>query len=150
VYRFVTTWILEADRERVWDAIYDSEGWPDWWRGVEAAERLAPGDEHGLGQVGRYVWRSVIPYPVEFEIVSTRVERPHLLEGDASGDLEGVGRWRFFEHDGVTVVIYEWNVRTTKPWMNLIAPIAAPAFRWNHDRLMRNGETGLNRLLRQI
>ena len=24
-YRFLTTWLLECDRERVWDAIYESE-----------------------------------------------------------------------------------------------------------------------------
>ena len=79
-------------------------------RGSAQARRRA-----GLGQVGRYVWRSRIPYPVEFEIVTTRVEQPHLLEGHASGGLEGVGRWRFFEQDGVTAVVYEWNVPTTKP-----------------------------------
>ena len=26
-YSFLTTWLLEAERERVWDAIYDSERW---------------------------------------------------------------------------------------------------------------------------
>lgn len=146
-YRFLTTWLLECDRERVWDAIYESERWPEWWRGVKAAERLKPGDETGVGQVGRYVWRSKIPYPVEFEIVTTRVERPHLLEGHASGGLEGVGRWRFFEHLGVTAAVYEWNVATTKAWMNLIGPIARPIFEWNHDWVMRNGGEGLAMLL---
>jgi uncharacterized protein YndB with AHSA1/START domain len=146
-YRFLTTWLLECDRERVWDAIYESEQWPEWWRGVKTAERLTPGDETGLGQVGRYIWRSKIPYPVEFEIVTTRVERPHLLEGHASGGLEGVGRWRFFEQVGVTAVVYEWNVATTKAWMNLVGPIARPIFEWNHDWVMRNGGEGLAMLL---
>ena len=39
----------------------------------------------------------------------------------------------------VTAVVYEWNVSTTKPWMNLLAPIARPLFAWNHDWVMRNG-----------
>jgi hypothetical protein len=142
-YRFLTTWLLECERERVWDAIYESERWPEWWEGVEVADRLAPGDEQGLGQIGRYVWRSKIPYPVEFEMVTTRVERPRLLEGRASGGLEGVGRWHLFEQESVTAVIYEWNVATTKAWMNLIGPIARPVFEWNHDWVMRNGGEGL-------
>ena len=146
-YRFLTTWLLECRRERVWDAVYDSERWPEWWRGVEVADRLKPGDERGVGQVGRYVWRSRVPYPVEFEIVTTRVERPHLLEGHASGGLEGVGRWRFFEYVGVTAVVYEWNVATTTAWMNLIGPIVRPIFEWNHDWVMRNGGEGLARWL---
>lgn len=112
-----------------------------------AAERLAEGDEHGIGQRGRYVWRGAIPYAVEFEIRSTRIERPHLLEGTASGGLEGVGRWRLFEHDEVTAVVYEWNVHTTKRWMNAIAPVGGPVFRWNHDWVMRNGATGIAALL---
>ena len=146
-YRFLTTWLLEADRERVWDAIYESERWPEWWSGVEEAEKLAEGDERGVGQRGRYVWRAKLPYRVDFEIVTTKVERPHLLEGDADGELAGVGRWRLFESDGLTAVIYEWNVRTTKWWMNLLAPVAKPVFQANHDYVMRNGGEGIAKLL---
>ena len=146
-YRFLTTWLLDCERERVWEAIYDSEAWPRWWRGVKRAERLAEGDEQGIGQRGRYVWRSAIPYAVEFEIRTTRVERPHLLEGAATGGLEGTGRWRLFEDDGATAVLYEWNVSTTKRWMNLVAPIARPVFEWNHDWVMRNGGAGIAELL---
>ena len=113
-YRFLTTWLLEAERERVWDAIYESERWPEWWKGVLEAEKLEEGDEAGVGQYGRYVWKSRLPYRLEFFVRTTKVERPHLLEGDASGELAGVGRWRLFEQDGVTAVLYEWNVRTTQ------------------------------------
>ena len=146
-YRFLTTWLLEADRERVWDAVYDSERWPQWWKGVLEAEKLEEGDEDGVGQYGRYVWRSKLPYRLEFFVRTTKVEKPHLLEGDASGELAGVGRWRLFEQGGVTAVLYEWNVRTTRPWMNLVAPLARPIFAVNHDYVMRNGGEGLARLL---
>jgi uncharacterized protein YndB with AHSA1/START domain len=149
-YRFLTTWLLEAERERVWDAIYESERWPEWWRGVVGAERLVEGDADGLGQVGRYTWRSKLPYDLDFEMTTTRVERPQLLEGAAVGELNGTGRWRLFEQDGerpVTAVVYEWNVETTKSWMNLLAPVARPVFAWNHDWVMRNGGEGLARLL---
>jgi hypothetical protein len=93
------------------------------------------------------VWRSAIPYPVEFEVVTTRVERPRLLEGAASGGLEGTGTWRLFAEGGATAVLYEWDVRTTKRWMNLAGPVAGPVFRWNHDWVMRRGGEGLARLL---
>ena len=152
-YRFLTTWLLECERERVWEAIYESEAWPTWWRGVKVAEKLAEGDERGIGQRGRYVWRSKIPYAVTFDIRTTRVEPPVLLEGQATGGLEGVGRWRLFE-DGrgaggspITAVLYEWNVHTTKRWMNVVAPLARPVFEWNHDWVMRNGGSGLASLL---
>ena len=94
------------------------------------------------------VWKSLLPYRVEFEVTTKRVERPHLMEGHAVGELTGTGRWRLFERDGVTAVLYEWNVSTTKAWMNLLAPVARPAFEWNHDWVMARGGEGIARLAR--
>ncbi|HEY7151094.1 MAG TPA: SRPBCC family protein [Solirubrobacterales bacterium] len=149
-YEFLTTWCLEAPREPIWDAIWDAERWPQWWRGVVAARTMAEGEDDGVGQIGRYTWRSRLPYDLDFEMTTTRVDRPYLLEGRADGELAGVGRWRLFEQGGevpVTAVVYEWSVTTTKPWMNLLAPIARPLFEWNHDWVMRNGGAGLAELL---
>jgi hypothetical protein len=148
-YRFLTTWLLESPREPVFDLLWDSARWPEWWPGVVEATEFDPGrpGAGGIGRRGRYEWRSFVPYPVRFEVVATRIERPALLEGEATGELEGVGRWRLFEQQGATAVLYEWNVRTTKRWMNLIGPVAAPVFRWNHDYVMRGGGSGIAREL---
>ncbi|MSO40692.1 MAG: polyketide cyclase [Solirubrobacterales bacterium] len=146
-YRFLTTWLIEAPRERVWEAIFESERWPEWWKGVLEAEKTAEGDETGVGQRGRYVWKSKLPYRLEFSIRTTRVEPPTLFEGEADGELAGIGRWRLFEQDGVTAVLYEWSVHTTRALMNLLTPIARPIFAVNHDYVMRNGGEGLARLL---
>jgi hypothetical protein len=147
-YAFLTTWLLESPREPVWEALHDQASWPSWWRGVEEAEELRrpPGGED-VGSVARMVWKSLLPYRVEFEVTTTRVERPHLLEGSAVGELVGVGRWRLYEQDGVTAVLYEWNVKTTKRWMNLFAPLLRPAFEWNHDWVMARGGEGIAKLL---
>lgn len=142
-YEFLTTWLLDAPREDVWDAIWESDRWPQWWRGVVEAVETDPGAACGIGRRGRYAWRGPIPYPVRFEVVSTVVEPPHLLIGEATGELEGTGLWRLFEEDGVTAVLYQWNVHTTKPWMNALAPIAGPFFRWNHGQIMGWGGGGL-------
>ena len=145
-YRFLTTWCIDAPVERVFDAIHDVERWPEWWRGVEAVRILEPGDDLGVGQLTRYTWRSRLPYSLAFEMRTTRVDRPWLMEGEARGELAGHGRWRLYDGRG-TAVVYEWDVRTTAPWMNVLAPIARPAFAWNHDVVMRSGGRGLARLL---
>jgi uncharacterized protein YndB with AHSA1/START domain len=146
-YSFLTTWIVDAPREAVWDAIYEIERWPDWWPGVKRVEKLESGTKNGgVGALYRHEWRSVIPYPVRFETRITHVELPHLIEADADGELAGTGRWRFFE-GRETAVTYEWNVRTTRAWMNLIAPVARPIFRWNHNTVMHQGGQGLADLL---
>ena len=95
----------------------------------------------------RVAWRSRIPYELEFEFAVRRTEAPLEMEGDATGALEGTGRWRLFEQNGVTAVLYEWNVRTTKPWMNVVGPVARPVFEYNHDAVMRWGGEGLARRL---
>ncbi len=146
-YSFLTTWLLDSPREPVWDAIYDQARWPRWWRGVEEVEERDGGNGDGVGAASRMVWKSLLPYRVEFEITTTHVERPHLLQADAVGELAGIGRWRLFERDGVTAVLYEWNVATTKPWMNLLSPIARPIFEWNHDWVMARGGEGIAGLL---
>jgi Polyketide cyclase / dehydrase and lipid transport len=145
-YRFLTTWILAAAREPVWEAIYDIERWPSWWRGVRQVQKLEDGDGDGVGSLYRHEWRSVIPYPLRFETRITKIELPHLIEAEADGELAGIGRWRFFD-DRETAVTYEWDVRTTRAWMNLAAPVARPIFRWNHNVVMHQGGEGLARLL---
>ena len=146
-YAFLTTWLLDSPRQPVWEAIHDQARWPAWWRGVEEAEELKAGEESGVGTVSRLVWKSLLPYRVEFEVTTTHVERPHLLQADAVGELTGVGRWRLFEEEGATAVLYEWNVATTRAWMNLLAPVARPVFEWNHDWVMARGGEGIANLL---
>ena len=146
-YAFLTTWLLDSPREPVWDAVHDQASWPSWWRGVEEVEELRPGEDGGLGSVSRMVWKSLLPYRVEFEVTTTHLERPRLLQADAVGELSGIGRWRLLEEDGATAVLYEWNVATTKPWMNLIASLARPVFEWNHDWVMSRGGEGIADLL---
>lgn len=145
-YRFLTTWCLDAPIERVWDALYDSAAWPRWWNGVRSAINVRDGDEGDVGAVWRYTWRSRLPYDLEFEMETTRVEPPHVLVGRARGELVGTGTWRLFEGLG-TAVVYEWDVDTTRDWMNALAPVARPVFAWNHDIVMRRGGEGLARLL---
>ena len=142
-YRFLTAWLLAAPRDDVFAVIHASESWPEWWRGVERVVKLEEGDEEGRGSLGRYTWRSALPYRLEFDMRITRVERPYLMEGRAEGELSGTGRWRLFEEAGMTAVLYEWDVETTRRWMNLLAPVAQPLFKWNHNWVMRQGEIGL-------
>ena len=146
-YSFLTTWLLESPIDPVWEAINDQESWPQWWCGVEAATELQPGDADGVGSLSRLVWRSRLPYRISFEVTTDRVERPHLMQGTARGELDGRGIWRLFEDGGLTAVTYDWNVRTTKSWMNALAPLAGPVFRWNHDWVMARGGEGLAELL---
>ena len=146
-YAFVTSWLLDAPLEAVWDALYQVDQWPEWWPYVEQVVKLAPGQANGVDSVQRYTWRTRLPYRLTFTMRTTRVEHEALLEGVASGDVEGSGRWTLQRQGANTVVVYEWRVRTHKSWMNLLAPLLRPLFAWNHDAVMRAGGEGLARRL---
>ncbi|MDQ1686908.1 MAG: hypothetical protein QOC82_3645 [Frankiaceae bacterium] len=143
-YSFLTTWCLDAPIEPVWDLISSSEHYPEWWKGVRSVTELEPGGENGVGALSRFEWRSKLPYSLEFDLRVTRSEPPYLLEAHASGELEGVGVWRLYSNETGTAVIYSWDVSTTRGWMNRLAPVARPAFAWNHDYVMRQGAIGLS------
>jgi Polyketide cyclase / dehydrase and lipid transport len=64
-YQFLTIWKVQAEQEKVWDLIFNSDRWPDWWRGVEKVEHLRDGDANHVGAVTRYTWKSKLPYQLE-------------------------------------------------------------------------------------
>jgi hypothetical protein len=114
---------------------------------VVGVEELEPGAADGVGKRLRLLFRTRLPYTLGFDVRVTRVQRPSELEAEATGELEGTGRWTLTPADGGTLVRYNWDIRTTRWWMNLLAPVARPMFSWNHDQLMREGGQSLARHL---
>jgi hypothetical protein len=146
-YQFVSNWRIAAPVEQVWDVLRRPEDWPRWWYGLERVDVIQAGDDNGVGAVREFVFRGRLPYRLRFLMRQSRQERPVLLEGIASGELEGIGRWTIEPIGVETAVRYNWDVSPTAEWMKRLAPLARPAFVWNHDWVMRQGETGLKRLL---
>jgi uncharacterized protein YndB with AHSA1/START domain len=146
-YHFVSIWQINAPIERVWEEIYHAERWPSWWKYVIGVDELEPGAADGVGRRLRLLFRTRLPYTLGFDIRVTRVQPPSELEAEATGELEGTGRWTLTHADGGTLVRYNWDIRTARRWMNLLAPVARPMFSWNHDELMREGGQSLARRL---
>ena len=147
-YEFVSRWNIDASIESTYAAIEDADSWPEWWRGVLNSIELEPGDADGIGSIRRTVWKSALPYKLEFDSEVVRIEKNKLIEVRAFGQLDGRGLWQLdAEGDDKTRVRYDWTVKTTKAWMNILSPIARPLFQWNHDVIMRWGEDGLNEYL---
>ncbi len=142
-----TRWIIPAPIDAVWSALHDVAQWPSWWKYVKRVTELEPGDAAGIGVRRQFVWATRLPYCVTFEMCTTRVKRPVLIEGRASGDLNGSGRWELQTVDNNTLVRYEWRVSADKLWMRLLAPLLHPVYVWNHDEVMRAGREGLLRYL---
>jgi len=146
-YHFVTTWRIKASIESVWQIIYDQKLWPAWWKGVLKADTFKEGDQNDIGKIVDYSWRSILPYTLNFKMISKKIQRPTLMEGNAFGELEGEGKWILEEKNGVTTATCYWNVNTSKKWMNAFSFILKPLFEWNHNVIMKWGAKGLAKKL---
>jgi uncharacterized protein YndB with AHSA1/START domain len=144
-YHYVSTWQLQAPIEQVWTAVSDLEHLPAWYPAVQEVQTLAPGDANGVGSRVRYVLKGRLPMRLAFEATISRVVPPRQLELRAEGELAGTGRWLLDQHGDTTTVRYLWDVRTTKPWMNRVAPVAWPLFTWNSKGVMLEAGQGLAR-----
>jgi uncharacterized membrane protein len=142
-FTFISVWKIEAPLEPVWEAISRFEDWPSWWKGVQQVEVLSPGDSNRIGFCSRQTWKSKLPYKLKFEGCVTRVEPQSLIALTSGGELQGTGLMRFANDGKLTTFQYDWNVSTSKVWMNLVAPVAKPLFSWNHDVIMNWGAEGL-------
>lgn len=146
-YHFTTYWRFDAPLEKVWHEIKAMDRWPEWWRYVQKVELLQQGDEQEIGSVRRLTWTTALPYSFTFDSELVALETFKRMEGRAFGDLDGKGIWTFSQEGNTTFVRYDWIVKTTKAWMNWLAPIAKPFFAWNHTKVMDAGLEGLTKRL---
>lgn len=146
-FDLVSHWHIDAPADRVWAALTDPLTWPRWWPYVRRVQTLREGDADGLGAVRRIEWATRLPYEIVIEVEAVESVKPERLRGRSRGQLNGEGVWLLRPENGATNVTYVWRVELAKRWMRWLAPLLAPIFRWNHDGVMRAGESGLRRHL---
>jgi hypothetical protein len=105
-YHFVSTWRLQVPIEQAWEEIVHTERWPSCGStspGSTNSTRATPpdsADATGLGRRQHLVFTTRLPYRLGFDIQVRRIQPPTTLEADATGELEGVGRWTLTPDDG--------------------------------------------------
>lgn len=144
-YRFDETWHLDAPPEQVWPFIIDLPNYPKWWPQFLEVTRL--NDLDGIGALVSVHVRAALPYHMNFDLELVRQIRPRLSEVRCSGDLNGWMRWDFYPEGDGTRLRFREQVRTGKEMLNRLAPVFKPAFAWNHEDMMRQGERGLRAAL---
>ena len=141
-YDFVTDWRFRAPVQRVWAVILDIERYPDWWRNFRGVS-ITRGDGRSIGSVIECEVRGSLPYSLRYalEVIESEDYQHILLR--STGDLVGTGRWAFAEAEADTQAVYYWDVATTNPILNLVAPLARSALAKNHEQVMANGYAAL-------
>ena len=148
-YSFVTVWKLRnTSVDEVWKTIKAVEEWPRWWKGVKRVQTIKEGDANGIGKISMFTFKAALPYQLSFQSELLQLKHHQLMIGKAKGELEGTGVWTFRKESEWVRIEYNWNVKTTRAWMNFFARLLKPAFKWNHDVVMRWGLEGLAKKLR--
>ena len=142
-YHFVTEWRFKASLSTVWSVVLDIERYPGWWKNFRRVT-VTRGDGKSIGSVIECEVRGSLPYSLNYALeVLESEEYRHILLG-STGDLVGSGRWAFSEVEPrISQAVYYWDVATTNPILNLIAPLAKNALARNHERVMANGYAAL-------
>lgn len=144
-YVFVDGWRVAAAPAAVWRLVRRVDGWPDWWPSVRSVEPV-PGRGEG-SETWRFTFATRLPYAMVFDAAVVADEPGVGVETQVSGRVEGSGRWGVRPVDGGTLVRFDWSVRPTLRWMQVLSPVARPAFAWNHRALMVEGGRALARRL---
>ena len=141
-YHFITDWRFRAPIRRVWEVVLDIERYPGWWKNFRRVT-ITRGDGRSIGSVIECEVRGSLPYSLKYavEVVEAEEYRHVLLR--STGDLVGTGRWEFSEAETETRAVYYWDVATTNPILNLLAPLAKGALARNHEQVMANGYAAL-------
>ncbi|ABY22523.1 conserved hypothetical protein [Renibacterium salmoninarum ATCC 33209] len=151
-YSLHTVWRLPASSERCWHELVVLRSWQHWW---PAFQLSSPSSSHdpSIGEELMLTVRSPLGYKLRVGLKITDITHLSRLQVSGSGDLNGVGGTNFADEGSSeqpkTVISIGWTVRTTKRWMNLLAPVAAPAFSWAHRKVMADGERRFQNYLRR-
>jgi hypothetical protein len=140
-YEFCSTWHVNAAPADVYAVLERLPDYPLWWPQVRSVTPRGDG-AYAL------VCRSSLPYELRFTTTqSVRDPVDRVLEASMTGDLEGFSRWRIGADAEGTTATFEEDVVATKALLRRLEPLARPAFKANHRRMMRDGERGLRTFL---
>ena len=149
-YQFFSEWRVAGTIDEVKDVLGDALSLPRWWPSVYlAVDQVHEGEQDGVGRVIDLHTKGWLPYTLRWKL---RITEPLTDTGfalEATGDLEGTGRWTFAQDGPEVLITYDWRITATKPLLRRLGWLLKPAFAANHRWAMQRGEESLRLELRR-
>ncbi len=146
-YSFQSVWDIDQPPEKVWQVLTATPfSPPEWWPQLNDVHFLkrTPNLE---GTVFTCTWQAPIGYRLRSHITLGPVEYLQRAMLYSEGDLLGTVTCLIRDKGDATHVDIDWQVETTKAWMNRLSFLLRPLFIWGHHAVMRSGERGLRRYM---
>lgn len=149
VYRLGHRWLIQGPIDVVFRVLSQLTEFPTWWSVFKSVESDDP--EFGVGASARVRTRVVLPYDLDWDLTVAAMDRPRLLELDATVllanrfPLRGPLRFTLSETaDGVEVLneqVFTSERRLPRP----LRAIAQGMFAYNHAWGFKRGGIALQR-----
>ena len=145
-YQLVTNWRVRATPGEVQEVLGDCESWTRWWPAAFLrVEELFPGDDRGLGKVGRVHSKGWLPYTLRVQFrISECQQEPERVTIAVTGDFEGRCVCTCEPCSEGVSVTFDWHVLVRKPFVRHLSWAFKPFFRANHVWVMRQGRRSLD------
>lgn len=137
-YRFLTDLQVGAPIDAVYLQLVEPGRWLGAWPDAIRVTRAREGDGDGAGRAFDAAVRAPLGYHLAARVTVLSVDRPHRLDMAVTGDLAGHARWELTEAAGVTTVHFDWDVRATARWMQMLTPVLRPLFERSHHVVVHN------------
>lgn len=142
----MSVWRVDASVKACWDFLVSpSQHWVDWWPSLRSIDVERTDDV--VGSTAACVWRSPLGHALRFTLTLTDLAPGEQIVLVSDGDLSGAGTIEFSQNGNGTRLDIDWQIHTTRRWMNLTGLVLRPLFTWGHNVVMRTGERGLNRVI---
>lgn len=149
-YHFLTEWRVAGTVDEVRAVLGNGPELPRWWPAVYlSVDEVTRGGPDSLDAVVDVHTKGWFPYTLRWRLHVTEPITNAGFALEASGDLEGTGRWTFAQDGPEVVITYEWRVHASKPLLRRLSWLLKPAFAANHRWAMRTGEESLRLELRR-
>ena len=127
----------------VWGALSAKPfNWSKWWPELKNEHNIVMTDDL-VGSSFSCDWQAPIGYKLRTDIVIDQVIKLKKVSLKSSGDLDGTVTCILTIQGDSTRIDIDWQVDTTKAWMNKLSPFLRPLFILSHHAVMRRGEKGL-------
>lgn len=144
-YSFQTNWNIDAPTEKVWQTLTATPfSWDAWWPELNDLS-VQTKTTKLVGTAFSCTWKAPIGYKLRTDVRITEAEDREFVTLETDGDLDGTVSCYIKDISGTTHVDIDWQVETTRDWMNALHPLLKPFFIWSHHAVMRSGERGLQK-----
>ena len=131
------TFSFEVSRDSLWDALNDTERFPEWWPWLRSFD--ATGSKLAPGTIAHCAVRAPLPYTLEFAVRVVDVVAGESIDTVVSGDLAGPARLVVAGDDGQSSARLTWSVQLQLPFLSAASRVARPVLLWAHDRVVSTG-----------